>query len=58
MAQKSGTEKYHRKVAQKSITEIITENYERKLLSPSISSRQNMLTYRNTSYLKTSLTPK
>ena len=48
VAQKSITEKWHRKVSQKTIT----ENYERKL-SPSILSRQNVMTYRNTSYLKT-----
>ena len=30
---------------------IMTENYERKL-SPSILSRQKVMTYRNTSYLK------
>ena len=40
--------KWHRKVSQKTMS----ENYERKLL-PSILSRQNVLTYRNTSYLKT-----
>ena len=39
--------KWHRKVSQKTMS----ENYERKLL-PSILSRQNVLTYRNTSYLK------
>ena len=47
--------KWHRKVSQKWSQKwsqkTISENYERKL-SPSILSRQNVLTYRNTSYLK------
>ena len=55
----NGTEKYHRndhrndhrKLSAKSIS----ENYQRKALAlPSILSRQNVLTYRNTSYLKIS----
>ena len=52
----NGTENYQRKMAQKIMTKkmaqkIMTENYERKL-SPSILSRQKVMTYRNTSYLK------